>query len=63
MYYQVTKVYKPSDSKWKRTNWEVIVQNMLKYISHIHENHSNNSIKLIVHLVITFGGEFLFSFG
>ena len=42
---------------------DVIVQNMLKYISHIHENHSNNPIKFIVHLVITSGSDFLFSFG
>ena len=39
-----------------------MVQNMLKYISHIHENHSNYPIKLIVHQVITFGGDFLFFF-
>ena len=35
---------------------------MLKYNSHIHENHSNNPIKLLVHLVITFGSDFFFSF-
>ena len=34
-----------------------------KVYSHIHENHSNNPIKLTVHLVITLGGDFLFSFG
>ena len=27
---------------------------MLKYISHIHENHSNNPIKSTVHPVMTF---------
>ena len=47
----------------EKTNWEAIVQNMLKSISHIHENLFNNPIKLIVRLVITFGGDFLFSFG
>ena len=36
---------------------------MLKYISQVHENHSNNPIKLIVHLLISFGDNFLFSFG
>ena len=36
---------------------------MLKYISQVHENHFNNSIKLIVHLLISFGSDFLFSFG
>ena len=54
-----TSLLTPNGNK---QSWEVIVQNMLKYISHIHENHFNNPIKLIVHLVITFGGEFLFSF-
>ena len=33
---------------------------MLKCISHIHVNHSNNPIKLIVHLVIIFRRDFLF---
>ena len=55
-----TSLLTPNGNK---QSWEVIVQNMLKYISHIHENPSNNPIKLIVHLVITFGSEFLFSFG
>ena len=36
---------------------------MPKYISQVHENHSNNPIKLIVHLPISFGSDFLFSFG
>ena len=36
---------------------------MPKYISQVHENHSNNPIKLIVHLPISFGSAFLFSFG
>ena len=31
------KVYYLSNSKWKQTNWEVKVQNMLKFISHIRE--------------------------
>ena len=39
------KVYYLGNSKWKQTNWEVIVQNMLKFISHIHENYSNNPKK------------------
>ena len=50
-------------SKWKQTNWRIIVQNVLKYILQVHENHSNNPIKLIVHLLISFSGDFLFSFG
>ena len=33
------------------------------YISQVHENHSNNLVKLIVHLLISFGSDFLFSFG
>ena len=36
---------------------------MPKYISQVHENHSNNPIKLIVHLPISFGSDFLSSFG
>ena len=36
---------------------------MPKYISQVHENHSKNPIKLIVHLPISFGSDFLFSFG
>ena len=36
---------------------------MLEYISQVHENHSNNPIKLIFHLLISFGSDFLFSFG
>lgn len=40
-----------------------LVQNMLKHISRVHENHSNDPIKLIVHLLISFGSDFLFSFG
>ena len=42
---------------------EVLVQNMLKCISQVYENHSNSPIKLIVHLQISFGSDFLFSFG
>ena len=38
---------------------EVLVQNMLKCISQVYENHSNNPIKLIVHLQISFGSDFL----
>ena len=41
---------------------EVLVQNMLKCISQVYENHSNNPIKLLVHLQISFGSDFLFSF-
>ena len=44
-------------------NWKVIVQKMLKYISQVHQNHSNRPKKLIVHLLIIFGGDFLFSLG
>ena len=40
------------NSKWKQTNWRIIVQNVLKYILQVHENYSNNPLKLI-----------LFSFG
>ena len=36
---------------------------MPKYISQVHENHSNDPIKLIVHLPISFGSDFLFSLG
>ena len=36
---------------------------MLEYISEVHENHSNNPIKLKVHLLISYSGDFLFSFG
>ena len=36
---------------------------MLKYISQVYENHSNNPIKLIVHLLISSGGDFFFSLG
>ena len=32
---------------------------MLKYISQVHENHSNNPIKLILHLLISSGGDIL----
>ena len=39
------------------------MQNMLKYISQVYENHSNNLIKLIVHLLISSGGDVLFSLG
>ena len=56
-------LYFLGNSKWKQINWRVIVQNMLEYISQAHENHSNNPIKLIVHLLISFGSDFLFSFG
>ena len=31
---------------------------MLKYISRVHENHSDNPIKLIVYLLICFDGVF-----
>ena len=41
------------NSKWK--------QNLLKYILQVHENYFNNPI--IVHLLISFSGDFLFSFG
>ena len=47
----------------EKTNWRVLVQNMLQCISQVYENHSNNPIKLIVHLQISFGSDFLFSFG
>ena len=40
-----------------------MVQNILKCISLVHETHSNNPIKLIVHLLIGFNSDFLFSFG
>ena len=40
-----------------------MVQNILKCISLVHENHSNNPIKLIAHLLIGFSSDFLFSFG
>ena len=36
---------------------------MFKCISQVHENHSNNLIKLILHLLMSFGSDFLFSFG
>lgn len=36
---------------------------MLKYISQVYENHSNNPIKFIVHLLISSGGDVLFSLG
>ena len=36
---------------------------MLKYISQVYENHSNNLIKFIVHLLISSGGDVLFSLG
>ena len=37
---------------------------MLKYISQVHENHSNNPIKINSSSAnISFGGKFLFSFG
>ena len=39
------------------------MQNMLKYISQVYENHSNNPIKLIVHLIISSSGDVLFSLG
>ena len=39
------------------------MQNMLKYISQVYENHSNNPIKFIVHLLISSGGDVLFSLG
>ena len=39
------------------------MQNMLKYISQVHENQSNNPIKLIVHLLISSGGDIFFSLG
>ena len=39
------------------------MQNMLKYISCVHENHSNNPIKLIVHLLISFGSGFTLALG
>ena len=51
------KYTSPVTPNGNKQNWEVIVQNMLKYISYIHENHSNNPIKLKGHLVITFGNE------
>ena len=39
------------------------MQNMLKYISQVYENHSNNLIKFIIHLLISSGGDVLFSLG
>ena len=39
------------------------MQNMLKHISQVYENHSNNPIKFIVHLLISSGGDVLFSLG
>ena len=36
---------------------------MLKYISQVYENHSNNLVKFIVHLLISSGGDVLFSLG
>ena len=36
---------------------------MLKYVSQVYENHSDNPIKLIVHLLISSGGDFFFSLG
>ena len=52
-----------ANSKWKQINWKVIVQNMPEYISQVHENHSNNPMKLIVHLLISCGSDFSFYFG
>ena len=39
------------------------MQDMLKYISQVRENQSNNPIKLILHLLISSGGDILFSLG
>ena len=36
---------------------------MLKYISQVRENQSNNPIKLILHLLISSDGDILFSLG
>ena len=36
---------------------------MLKYISQVYENHSNNLVKFIVHLLISSDGDVLFSLG
>ena len=38
-------------------------KNMLKYTSRVHENHFNNPIKLIVHLLICFGNDFTLALG
>ena len=39
------------------------MQDMLKYISQVRENQSNNPIKLILHLLISSDGDILFSLG
>ena len=41
----------------------LIAQNMVKYISRVHENHFNDPIKLIVHLLICFGSDFTLELG
>ena len=51
----LSKEYWRCNSKWKQTNWQLIVETMLKSISQVYENHSNNHIKFIVHLLIRFG--------
>lgn len=36
---------------------------MPKYISQVHENHPNNPIKLMAHLLICFGSDFTLALG
>ena len=55
--------FSAEDVKWLAHITVRLQATVWKCISWVHENHSNNPIKLIVHLLICFGSDFTLALG